>query len=28
LKSDAEDILKSKHKKAFMAGFAANDPDE
>ncbi len=28
LKSDAEDIPKSKHKKAFMAGFAANDPDE
>ena len=28
MKSDTEDILKSKHKKAFMAGFAANDPDE
>ena len=30
MKSDAEDILKSKHnnKKTFMAGFVANDPDE
>ena len=33
LKSDAEDILQSKHGhkkdlKAYMAGFAANDSDE
>ena len=28
MKSDAEAVLQSKHKKAFMAGFAANDPDD
>jgi hypothetical protein len=30
MKNDAEDILKSTHghKKEFMVGFAANDPDE
>jgi hypothetical protein len=30
MKSDVEDILKSKHinKKAFMSGFVANDSDE
>ena len=28
MQNDAEDILKSNHKKAYMAGFAANTPDE
>ena len=28
MQSDAEDILKSKHKKAYMTGFATHAPDE